>query len=315
MGGDTTCVPPDFNCSMLAIWEELWHAMPQSGKVGVTVNSLLQQYKERCRAERKRPRHSSEGPPALLPVSFAQAKDWLLRQQRKQSEALETGAINEAAREVVAELNISLDEQPASTAALLEQPACVASPVVPPPAMSLGPEAVTTKVRAAERAEEQARRQAEQADNPPHPKKTPAPKKKKTTPELEERQQRAEARMLELGVPPLEASNDFLLIKTCHLCLLYIMYCLILLSTYETPLYLHTFNDFFRIRVLMGSVAALFATNFAQPVTRRRMARSIVCWAVPTRYGAHMLTINLYWRPSRRHRKRECRQHGGGQMK
>ena len=141
-------------------------------------------------------------------------------------------------RLIVAELNISLAEKPASTAALLEQPARVASPVVPPPAMSLGPEAVTTKVRAAERAEEQARRQAEQADNPPYPKKTPAPKKKKTTPELEERQQRAEARMLELGVPPLEASNDFLLIKTCHLCL---MYCLILLSTYENFLFICIF--------------------------------------------------------------------------
>lgn len=221
MGGDTTCVPPDFNNSMLAIWEELWHAMPQSGKVGVTVSSLLQQYKEHCRAERKRPRHSSESPPALLPVSFAQAKDWLLRQQRKQSEALETGAVNEAAREVVDELNISLTERPASTAALLEQPARTACPVVPPPAMSLGPEAVTAKVRAEERAEEQTRRQAEQAEKPPCIKKTPVPKRRKTTPELEERQQRVEARMLELGVPPLEASNDFLLIKTCHLCISY----------------------------------------------------------------------------------------------
>ena len=163
--------------------------MPQSGKIGVAVNSLLQQYKERCRAERKRPRHSSEGPTALLPVSFAQAKDWLLRQQRKQSEDLETGAVNEAAREVVAELNISLVEQPASTAALLEQPAHVASPVVPQPAMSLGLEEVTAKVRAAERVEERACQQAEQADNPPHPKKTSAPKEKKTTPKLEERQQ------------------------------------------------------------------------------------------------------------------------------
>jgi len=155
------------------------------------VNSLLQQYKERCRAERKRPRHSSEGPPALLPVSFAQAKDWLLRQQRKQSEDLQTGAVNEAAREVVAELNRTcrLVEQPASTAAILEQPAHVASPVVPPPAMSLGLEVVTAKVRAAERVEERACQQAEQADNLPHPKKTSAPKEKKTTPELEEWQQ------------------------------------------------------------------------------------------------------------------------------
>ena len=48
MGGDPTCVPPDFNSSMLAIWEELWHSMPQSGRVSITVNSLLQRYKERC---------------------------------------------------------------------------------------------------------------------------------------------------------------------------------------------------------------------------------------------------------------------------
>ena len=29
MGGDPTCVPPDFNSSMLAVWEELWHPMPR----------------------------------------------------------------------------------------------------------------------------------------------------------------------------------------------------------------------------------------------------------------------------------------------
>ena len=129
MGGDPTCVPPDFNSSMLAVWEELWHAMPQSGRVGVTVNTLLQRYKEHCSAERKRPRQPSEGPPSLLPVSFAQAKDWLLRQQKAQQEALQTGAVNEDAREVVADLSRSLSEQPASTAALLEQPARPASPV------------------------------------------------------------------------------------------------------------------------------------------------------------------------------------------
>ena len=55
MGGDPKCVPPDFNSSMLAVWEELWHAMPQSGGVGATVHNLLQRYKERCSAERKRP--------------------------------------------------------------------------------------------------------------------------------------------------------------------------------------------------------------------------------------------------------------------
>ncbi len=54
MAGDPTCAPPDFNDAMLAIWEDLWNAMPQSGKVSVTVKDLIQQYKERCRAERKR---------------------------------------------------------------------------------------------------------------------------------------------------------------------------------------------------------------------------------------------------------------------
>ena len=82
MGGDPTCVPPDFNRSMLAIWEELWHSMPRSGRVSVLVNSLLNSYKERCRAERKQPRDSTESPAALLPVSYAQDKDWMLKQQK-----------------------------------------------------------------------------------------------------------------------------------------------------------------------------------------------------------------------------------------
>ena len=154
MGGDPTCVPPDFNRTMLAVWEELWESMPQSGKVGVTVQGLLQRYKERCRQERKRPRQSSESPPALLPVSFALAKDWLLKQQKASSEALQLGAVNEEAREVVADLSRSLAEQPTSTAALLEQPASRASPAVAPPVMSLGPEPVTDQERAEERAEE-----------------------------------------------------------------------------------------------------------------------------------------------------------------
>lgn len=202
------CVPPDFNSTMLSVWEELWHLMPQSGKVSVTVNSLLQHYKEYCTDERKRPRDASESPAALLPVSFAQAKDWLLKQQKAQSQALETGAVNEEAREVVADLNRCLAEQPPSTAALLEQPPRPASPVVPPPLMSLGPELVTDCMRAEERAEERARRQAE---HPLQKTATPAPKKRKAIPsELEERQRRASARMQELGVPPLEVRIDFL---------------------------------------------------------------------------------------------------------
>lgn len=47
---ETPRVPPD---CMLAIWEELWDSMLQSGRVSVTVNSLLQNYKERCRDEKK----------------------------------------------------------------------------------------------------------------------------------------------------------------------------------------------------------------------------------------------------------------------
>ena len=91
--------------------------------VSVLVNSLLHSYKECCRAERQQPRDSTESPAALLPVSYAQAKDWLLKQQRAQSEPLQIDAVNaEEAREVVADLNRSLAEQPASTAALLKQP-------------------------------------------------------------------------------------------------------------------------------------------------------------------------------------------------
>lgn len=218
MGGDPTCVPPDFNRSMLAIWEELWHSMPRSGRVSVLVSNLLQSYKERCRAERKRPRDSTESPAALLPVSYAQAKDWLLKQQKAQSEPLQTGAVNEEAREVVADLNRSLAEQPASTAALLEQPARPASPVVPPAAMSLGPEQVTDQVRAEERAEVRGRKMAEKPARAESVPKTPPRKKRKTIPpELEERQQRASARLLELGVPALQVRTHFLLLRVRNL--------------------------------------------------------------------------------------------------
>ena len=198
MGGKLTCVPPDFNSSMLSVWEKLWQSMPQSGKINVTVNNLLQQYRKHCRAERKRPRPSSASPPALLPVSFALVKDWLLRQQKAQSEAIQAGAVNEEAREVVAYLNRSLAEQPATTAALLDQPVRPASLVVPTPVMSLGPEPVTDKERAEERAEKRARRQLEERHA------VPSKKRKAIPPELEERQQRASARMQELSVPPLQ---------------------------------------------------------------------------------------------------------------
>ena len=213
MGGDPTCVPPDFNHSMLAVWQELWQSMPQSGKVSTTVYTLLQEYKKHCREERRRLQDTAGTPPALLPVSFVQAKDWLLRQQKAHSQALQVGAVNEEAREVVTELQKFLSEQPASTAALLEQPARRASPVVPQPLMSLGPEPVTDQERAEERAEQRAKRRAEEGAGPSQKKgalsqRKATPKKKAVPPELLERQKRASARMLELEVPPLQESHD-----------------------------------------------------------------------------------------------------------
>ncbi len=127
---------------------------------------------------------------------------------------------------MVFELSRSLAEQPPSTASLLEQPARPASLVVPPPVMSLGPEQVTDQVRAEERAEERARRQAEEPHAVSAKRKTPAPKKRKTIPpELEDRQQRASARMKTLGVPLLEVRLDFLLLKLKHVLYLLITYC------------------------------------------------------------------------------------------
>ncbi len=84
IGGNSACVPPNFiqNQAMLSVWEDQWHAMPQTGKISVTVNKLLQQYREYCSVERVRSRHLLESPAALLPVSFAQAKDWLLNKQK-----------------------------------------------------------------------------------------------------------------------------------------------------------------------------------------------------------------------------------------
>ncbi len=64
------CVP-HFNEAMLAIWEELWCAMPETGNTSPKVQELLKLYKERCKEELDRTRTSSEPPPALLPVSFA----------------------------------------------------------------------------------------------------------------------------------------------------------------------------------------------------------------------------------------------------
>ena len=99
---------------MLSVWEGLWHSMPQGGKTGTIVSNLLERYNEHCLAERRQPREANESPAALLPVSFAQAKDWLLKQQKHQSLALQMGAVNEDAREVVTELNRCLADHPPS---------------------------------------------------------------------------------------------------------------------------------------------------------------------------------------------------------
>lgn len=84
------------------MWEELWHAMPQSGRTGVTVHSLLRQYEEKCQTILRK---HEQSPPVFLPVSFGHAKNWLLCQQRKLLEPLESGAMNEANREVATDLN------------------------------------------------------------------------------------------------------------------------------------------------------------------------------------------------------------------
>ena len=99
---------------MLSVWEGLWHSMPQGGKTGTIVSNLLERYNEHCLAERRQPREANESPAALLPVSFAQAKDWLLKQQKHKSLALQMGAVNEDAREVVTELNRCLADHPPS---------------------------------------------------------------------------------------------------------------------------------------------------------------------------------------------------------
>ena len=227
MGGDPTCVPPNFNDFMKAIWEELWESMPQSGKVSITVNKLLQQYKERCRTERKR-KLDDESPLALLPVSFAQAKDWLMKQQRAQSEAVEAGAVNEEAREIISDLSHLLEERPPSVLHLLEQPPLSASPIILPPQLSMGPETVTEAMKSEERRKQKAKAiqpvteaklatQKQPTTTQSTTAQTPKPKKPKTVPpEMEERQQRAAARMLQLGVSPIKVHN-----RISFLCSLY----------------------------------------------------------------------------------------------
>ncbi len=130
-----------------------------------------------------------------------------------------SGTINEDAREVVDDLNRSLIEQPESTAALLEQPTRIATPVILPRVLSLGPKEVTDEERAQEKVEQRAtsmRAQEKEAAQPKVKKRclsTPGPsgaKKAKTAkpiaPELKERQERASARMVELGILTQEVS-------------------------------------------------------------------------------------------------------------
>ena len=141
--------------------------MPQTGRPGVVVKQLLTQYKKRCEDERKK--HEQDGdrcPLDLFPVSFAHAKDWLLKKHRAQSEAFMAGAVNKTAREVITELSQSLDKPTTSAASLLEQPAQPASPVIPLPQLSLGPEPVTDEARAEER-RKRAQERREQQGKPP----------------------------------------------------------------------------------------------------------------------------------------------------
>ena len=159
--------------------------------------------------------------------------------------------MNEEAREVVANLNRSLAEQPASTAALLEQSARPASPVVPPAAMSLGPEQVTDQARE-ERAEVRGHKKREKRARAESTPKTPPPKKRKTVPpELEERQKKAAARLLEMGVPALQVRTYFLLLRTRNLFNYLLFPCLIFFS-YTVYLHSHSFNINFQEEALRG---------------------------------------------------------------
>ena len=270
MGGDVSSVPPDFNPTMKSIWDELWMSLPQSGGVGANVKQLIQKYKKRCQDERQS-QEKDQCPLALLPVSFAQAKDWLLKKQKIYSEAIVAGTVNEAAREVVTDLNRFLTEQPTSTALMLQQPPCPASPVIPTPQFSLGPDPITDEVRNKEQMERRKelmeRRVAERNDPTtcaPKPKK-PKPKKPKSIPpELEERQQRAQSRMLQLGVSPV----DVRILHQCmhaYICIQSFLICIINANIF-----------YIRMQLLKGVVPVLFATSDGLPMTKHLMGRFIV---------------------------------------
>ena len=91
------------------------------------------------------------------------------------------------------DLNIILADQPSSTAALLDQPAQLAAPVVPTqptPSMSLGPEKVTDEEQAKERSKERAKNKATPMTlKKAVPKKAVPKKAKLIPPELQERQE------------------------------------------------------------------------------------------------------------------------------
>ena len=146
MSGHPLCVPPNFNEEMEAVWLKLWSSMPQRGSPSTLVKTLLDQYREHSRIMRKK-RGPGESPPALLPVSFAHAKEWLLRQQREESSAIEAGVVNTIARNLTEELTACLQQQPESALAALDRPARPAQPVVPESQPSSGPQPITLEDR------------------------------------------------------------------------------------------------------------------------------------------------------------------------
>ena len=134
--------------------------MPQTGRAGVVVQTMLERYRERARAERKRTRHANESPPALFPVSFAMAKDWVLDQLKAESEALQAGAVNPQAQQVCEDLSRSLAEKPRSAVQLFQavSSAALIVPLRPSAKVSEGPELVTEAMRAEERAASSSKR-------------------------------------------------------------------------------------------------------------------------------------------------------------
>ena len=69
-----------------------------------------------------------------------------MKQQRAQSEAVEAGAVNEEAREVIPNISHSLEEHP-PVLQLLEQPPLSASPFILPLQLSMCPETVTETMK------------------------------------------------------------------------------------------------------------------------------------------------------------------------